>query len=71
MVAFAAVHLLGGIESGLTAGLVGGFYLSFTYVHWSKQSHFLAFQITAGTHAMGNALLLVLIASLMFVFENV
>ena len=70
-VAFAAAHLLGGIESGLTAGLVGGFYLSFTYAHWSKQSHFLAFQITAGTHAMGNALLLVLIASLMFIFENV
>jgi hypothetical protein len=70
-VAFTAAHLLGGMEAAITAGLVGGFYLSFTYAHWSKQSHFLAFQITAGTHALGNALLLVLIALLMFISGKV
>lgn len=69
--AFTAAHLIGGMESAITAGLIGGFYLSFTYAHWSKQSHFLAFQITAGTHALGNALLLVLIALLMFISGNV
>lgn len=33
-VPFAAMHFVEGIGVGVAAGVVGGFYLGFTYVHW-------------------------------------
>lgn len=51
---FGMFHFVVGIGSGLIAGLMGGFYLGFSYAVWSRHSHVRAFLVTAGVHAIGN-----------------
>ena len=52
--AFFAAHLFGGVGTGVCAGLVGGFYLAFTYAHWRERNRWTAFWVTALTHALSN-----------------
>lgn len=59
---FGGLHFLEGIGVGVAAGLVGGFYLAFAYAHWSHQSHWTAFWVTAGSHALHNYALFLILA---------
>lgn len=64
-VAFFAVHLSLGLVSGIAAGLVGGFYLAFTYIRWRRCSWWTAVWVTSLSHALGNGIIcLVLLGSL-------
>jgi len=53
-VLFAASKFPFGIETGILTGLVGGFYLAFTYVHWERESFNSALLMTFGAHATHN-----------------
>jgi hypothetical protein len=52
--AFLVCHLMAGFGTGLSAGLVGGLYLSSTYLHWKKRSRCAAVAVTVGTHVTAN-----------------
>ena len=56
VVPFTIVHAIEGIGTGIAAGLLGGFYLAFTYVHWRERSRWQAFWVTAVSHAIHNAI---------------
>jgi len=58
---FAACHLAEGFAALISAGVIGGFYFSFTYAHWRAKSRWQAFWVTAGSHAIHNAIAFVLI----------
>jgi len=62
---FAAVHFPSGIATGITAGVFAGFYITFTYVHWSQKSFRSALWMTAGSHAIHN-----LVIFLLMVFQK-
>jgi hypothetical protein len=62
-VLFTIPHMFHGIGTGLAAGLVGGFYLAFTYSHWVAQSQATAFAATALSHALRNGLALLMLAA--------
>lgn len=51
---FAALHFNVNFATGIAAGIAGGFYLAFTYVHWRETSLSHAFWMTTGTHAGRN-----------------
>lgn len=53
---FALAHYWAGIGTVLAAGIVGGFYFSFTYAFWQRKGHWPAFLATAGSHAIHNAI---------------
>ncbi len=58
-VTFTVVHFtFAGAGTGLVAGLVGGFYLAFTYAHWRNRSWWTAMWTTALSHAMANGIIL-------------
>jgi uncharacterized membrane protein YeaQ/YmgE (transglycosylase-associated protein family) len=61
---FAVFHLSLGWKATIMAGVIGGFYLGFTYAHWSTISHRSAFWITYIIHALLNSALMLLIAGL-------
>lgn len=54
---FAVAHFRSGLEVGISAGIVGGFYNAFTYVHWRDTSRWKAFWITAVSHSLHNLIL--------------
>jgi len=58
LVLFAILHFPSGVATGVCAGVVSGFYWSFTYVHWRRESFRSALWMTAGSHAVHNLLLL-------------
>jgi hypothetical protein len=58
---FTCAHLPQGIGPGIAAGLLGGFYLSFAYAHWSERSWLEAYWLTSAMHAARNAILIVTI----------
>jgi hypothetical protein len=51
---FAALHFPAGLSSGLCAGVVGGFYLAFSYAHWREISLGRAYWMTCAAHALSN-----------------
>ena len=51
---FAALHFSRSIGAGIGAGIIGGFYSSFTYVHWDQKSTKTAFWVTALSHCLYN-----------------
>ena len=52
---FATAHFyVLGFVSGMTAGLVGGFYFSYTYVHWRRRSLRAAYWSTVLVHSLYN-----------------
>jgi hypothetical protein len=52
---FAAAHFLNGIGPGLCAGIIGGFYLAFAYVVWTRRAHGQAIMVTTAIHGITNA----------------
>ena len=58
VIPFAGLHAVQGVVAGIAAGLVGGFYFAFTYVHWRERSRWKAFWVTAVSHLMHNALVI-------------
>lgn len=57
---FALPHLPSGWGTVLAAGVIGGFYLGFTYARWREESFRSAFWMTAGMHAAHNTVIVVL-----------
>lgn len=57
-VMFTCAHLSQGLGPGIAAGLLGGFYLSFAYTHWSEHSWLKAYWLTSAMHATRNAILI-------------
>lgn len=57
LIPFIIVHAIEGIQTGIAAGLITGFYLSFTYVHWREERRWTAFWVTALSHAIHNAII--------------
>lgn len=57
LVPFAAVHFTINWGAGIFAGLITGFYVAFTYVHWRKESFSSALWMTVGMHALHNFIL--------------
>jgi hypothetical protein len=62
LVLFAVPHFLVSPLTGLTAGLVGGFYFAFTFTHWHRRSLGRAFGMTFLQHTIYNAILVVIVA---------
>jgi hypothetical protein len=58
---FAAAHFREGVSVGLGAGLVGGFYFAFTYVHWRERSRWTALWTTAVCHGIHNGIAIILL----------
>jgi membrane protease YdiL (CAAX protease family) len=58
---FAALHFPASFTAGIGAGLAGGFYFAFTYVHWREKSLAHAIWMTAATHATRNTLAVALL----------
>lgn len=56
VVPFFLVHAIEGIQTGIAAGLISGFYFAFTYVHWREKRRWTAFWVTAISHAIHNAI---------------
>jgi hypothetical protein len=54
---FAPLHAPSGIATVLCAGVISGFYIAFTYVHWRQTSFRSALWMTSGTHAFHNLVL--------------
>jgi hypothetical protein len=48
-------------STGIAAGIVGGFYLAFTYTHWPRRSTGMAFLMTAAQHAIHNTAAILLL----------
>jgi hypothetical protein len=61
MVVFAALHFIEGVGTGLAAGVVGGFYLAFTYTHWRRHSRTRAFWMTTAQHMIHNTAIVILV----------
>lgn len=59
---FAAGHFSSGILTVVFAGLLSGFYITFTYAHWRRESFRSALWMTAGTHALHNLALIAIVA---------
>jgi hypothetical protein len=51
---FAALHFTRSISAGVGAGIIGGFYSAFTYIHWHSKSAWTAFWVTAFSHGLYN-----------------
>ena len=60
MIVFAALHFMVGLGTGLAAGVVGGFYLAFTYTHWRRHSRTRAFWMTTAQHMIHNTVAVML-----------
>lgn len=52
---FSIPHFLGGIGAGICAGLIGGYYLAFSFALWRRRSRWSAFWVTSICHAIPNA----------------
>lgn len=62
---FAAAHFAISWQVGISTGIVAGFYLAFTYAHWSALSHITAYWTTTLSHAIRNFIaFLIIIVSL-------
>lgn len=55
---FASAHFPQGFGSGVVAGIIGGFYLSFAYAHWKQRSWREAFWLTSAMHAVRNGIMI-------------
>ncbi len=67
---FAILHFFAGISVGICAGVIRGFYFSFTYTHWRQISRWKAFWITSISHVLNNLVLLSLILIVAFLIKN-
>ena len=60
-IVFSIMHLKEGWGTFISAGIVGGFYFSFAYAYWRRKTRWQAFWVTAGSHAIHNAIAFILI----------
>jgi uncharacterized membrane protein YeaQ/YmgE (transglycosylase-associated protein family) len=63
-VIFMACHIPEGFITTISAGLVGGFYFAFTYVHWRQKSRWTGFWVTSLSHTIHNGIAVGLLAVL-------
>jgi hypothetical protein len=68
MILFALPHFVASPLTGLTAGLIGGFYFAFTFTHWRHRSLGWAFGMTLAQHTLYNAAV-VLVVGVALLFE--
>jgi len=61
LICFAAPHFVVAGLTGITAGLIGGFYFAFTYTAWRRCSATRAFWMTAAHHALYNTILAIIV----------
>ena len=61
VIPFAALHFTRSVGAGIGAGIIGGFYSAFTYVHWRTKSSWKAFWVTAFSHCLYNLVLFVML----------
>ena len=54
IVPFALLHFSRSVGAGIGAGVIGGFYSAFTYVHWRSKSFWTAFWTTTFSHCLYN-----------------
>jgi hypothetical protein len=54
---FAIIHFASSLQSGICAGLVGGYFVGFSYAVWARRSHGKAILITTLMHGLGNAVI--------------
>ena len=54
IIPFAALHFTRSISAGVGAGIIGGFYSAFTFIHWQSKSTWTAFWVTAFSHCLYN-----------------
>jgi hypothetical protein len=55
---FSIIHILQYGLIGLVSGVIGGYYLSLSYVIWRKQNNRYAFFLTVLTHSIYNLIIL-------------
>jgi hypothetical protein len=65
LVLFAVPHFMVASLTGLSAGLVGGFYFAFTYTTWRRHSAARAYWMTTAHHALYNGLLVAVVLVLL------
>ncbi|MFA5863975.1 MAG: CPBP family glutamic-type intramembrane protease [Phycisphaerae bacterium] len=53
-VPFAALHFVGGVASGIAAGMVGGIFFSHTYLECRNKSWWTSTWVTTVTHSLHN-----------------
>jgi len=70
LVPFFLAHATEGLGTAIQAGLVGGFYLAFTYAHWRAQSRWTAFWTTALSHALHNGAVFAILAIVVLICGN-
>lgn len=61
LIPFTVLHMLEGIGAGVGAGLIGGFYLAFTYAHWAEKSYWTALWTTVVSHFLRNLVVAVVL----------
>jgi hypothetical protein len=54
IIPFALLHFTRSVGTGIGAGIIGGFYSAFTYVHWRSKSLWTAYWVTALSHGLYN-----------------
>ena len=65
LVLFAVPHFVAASITGLSAGLVGGFYFAYTFTTWRRQSAARAYWMTTAHHALYNGLLAAVVVVLL------
>jgi len=58
---FALAHIPDGFGAFVAAGIVGGFYYGFTYVHWRERARWTAFWVTALSHSLHNLCIMLIL----------
>jgi uncharacterized protein len=60
MCPFSIVHLVQYGLIGLVSGVIGGYYLSLSYIIWRKRNNKYAFLLTTLTHSLYNLIILII-----------
>ena len=58
MIPFAGIHFLGGLASGIAAGVVGGIFFSYTYLECRSTSWWKSTWVTTLIHGLHNVIVL-------------
>lgn len=66
---FTLLHYSNNLNSMLSAGLIGGLYYGFTYIHWHPRSKALAFWMPVAMHGCHNGVLVALYLVTKAVFD--